>query len=86
MSLLHDVSSERKAQRDLDRKLEELGHSPAVERFLSRYGKIRTRTTHATMLAQYFRWLKEQPPWQGSISPDGLIKDNLICVFDSKAI
>jgi hypothetical protein len=85
-SVIRSVSSEAKAHRDLERRLVELGDSPAVERCLSKYGKVRTKSTYATMLAQYFRWLKEQQGWKGKVSPDLLIEDNLVYISKSETV
>lgn len=70
--------------RTLEKKLEELGPSKAVDRFLSKYGNHNTRTAYAIELAIYFRWLRNA---QGvTMSADELIVDNLRCVFESSAV
>lgn len=74
------MGEEQTSARALEAKLREIGESRAVERFLSRYGKIRTRTTYICLLVKYFRWLKSQGV---DLSPDELVKDNLVCVFRS---
>ena len=86
MSVIPYVGGEAKAQRELELKLRELGESQAIERFLSKYGKIRTKSTYATMLALYFRWFKQEQGWKGEVLPDLLIKDNLVCIFKSEAV
>jgi integrase len=71
-----------RAEKNLERNLKQIGPSEAVERFLSSYGKVRVRDTYSLHLLIFFRWLKEEQGVQ--MSPDELVQDNLICVFDSK--
>jgi integrase len=75
------MGAERKAEQSLASKLREIGPSPAVDRFLRKYGNVRTKATYALELALYLRWLKSKGV---STSPDGLVEDNLRCVFESK--
>jgi integrase len=68
----------REAEQSVARIRRQIGPSEAIDRFLSRYGKIRTQKVYATHLQLYLRWLKEQGV---SMTPDELIQDNLNCVY-----
>jgi integrase len=66
----------------LEKRLEEIGPSEAVARWLSKYGPVQTKLAYAFGLAHYLRWLRTIGV---SMSPDELVLDNLRCVFDSKS-
>ena len=74
-------ATERKAAQSLASKLREIGPSPAVDRFLRKYGNTRTKATYALEVALYLRWLKQRGV---AMNPDGLVEDNLKCVFESR--
>ncbi|MGP8125313.1 MAG: hypothetical protein ACLQEQ_05505 [Nitrososphaerales archaeon] len=54
------MGAEEKAENSLRNKLKEIGPSAALDRFLSQYGKVRTKATYSIELALYLRWLKEK--------------------------
>jgi len=67
------MSVEKKAVNALAVSMRELGASPAVERYISGYGNVRTKQAYALQLALYLRWLKTR----GILTtPDALVKDN----------
>ncbi len=74
----------RQAQirRKTARKIEEMGRSHAVERFLNKYGRDNTKRIYAITLALYLRWLKRKAV---NMTPDELILDNLHCIYESAA-
>ena len=63
--------------------MEEIGPSKALDRFLSRFGNVRTKATYSIELVLYLRWLKTRGV---GMSLDELVRDNLICVFKSDPI
>jgi hypothetical protein len=74
------AARERKDQKELENKLREIGPSQAVDAFLSQYGNVRTKSLYAVELALYLRWLNAK----GIVmTPDELVKDNLVRVFKS---
>ena len=50
-----------------------------MNRFLSGYGNLRTKRSYWVHLTVYFRWLREERGL--TLSPDELVKDNLVCIF-----
>ncbi len=68
---------EEKAAKSLSVILKELGESRAVNRFLSKYGPIQTKRCYAVQLAMYFKWLNATGV---KLSPDEVLKDNLVCI------
>lgn len=50
----------RGAEQELQRKLREIGPSEAIQRFLNKYGRLKTRYSYVLRLALYFRWLRAQ--------------------------
>lgn len=74
------LTAEQKAQNALNMKLKEIGPSEAVSRWLSKYGSVRTRAAYAVEFVFYLRWLKAKGV---KMTPDDLVKDNLVCVFKS---
>lgn len=70
----------RQAEHNLARELREIGPSRALDRFLLKYGNVRTKASYAHVIAMYLRWLKEEGV---NMRIDELIQDNLICVFKS---
>jgi integrase len=70
----------------LDNTLRRIGPSKAVERFLSKYGNVRTQAIYASQLWLYWQYLLgEGLTPRGATEPGALITDNLVCVFESKA-
>jgi integrase len=78
--LVNVKSIEQHYVRAFENTLRKIGPSDAVSRFLSKYGNVRTKAIYACELHLYFRWLKGRDV---SLSPDELIKDNLVCIFKS---
>ncbi|MGD0476930.1 MAG: hypothetical protein ABSB29_02045 [Nitrososphaerales archaeon] len=77
------VGAEKRAENSLRSKLKESGPGRSVDLFLNRYGNIRTKATYAIELALFLRWLKQKDI---RMTPDELVKDNLVCVFKSDPI
>ncbi|HEV2226562.1 MAG TPA: hypothetical protein VGR56_07145 [Nitrososphaerales archaeon] len=73
---------EARFERDLQRKLEEIGDFESVKRFLRAYGNIRTRVGYVTALSLWLRWLKTRGV---NLNPDSLVEDNLERVYGSRA-
>lgn len=63
-----------------ERKRREIGPSRAVERLLAKYGSVSTRKNYLVAIALYLRWLRTRGV---TMSPDELVRDNLVCVFRS---
>jgi hypothetical protein len=75
------TSSETMNQQAFDRGKRALGDGEAVNRFLSSYGNLRTKRSYSVHLTVYLRWLRDE---RGvTLSPDELVKDNLVCIFKS---
>jgi hypothetical protein len=75
------VGIEAQTERSLAKILGEIGDSPAMKRFLSGYGKVRTKAVYVECLVLYRRWLREKKGVDASFGR--LIKDNLENVFGS---
>lgn len=74
------TTAERFFQQEVERKLREIGPSRAVDRLLAKHGSVSTRKNYLIAIALYLRWLKGK----GVImSPDELVRDNLLCIFRS---
>src|SRR5215831_9121494 len=73
---------ERELRHQIEKYLETWGIYESVERFTRKYGKLTTRREYLCDLDLYFRWL---PTVGVSLNPDELVKDNLRCVYESKA-
>jgi hypothetical protein len=73
---------ESQYESNIKHHLERIGHHRSVQRFISRYGKLTTKSAYLTRLDQYLRWLKKEK--DVAMTPDELIRDNLICVFTSE--
>lgn len=74
-----EVRSEREAARYLAR----IGRYDSVDRFIRKYGSVRTRKVYLHALLKYLTWLREV---QGvKMNPDELAADNLRCVYGSDA-
>jgi hypothetical protein len=69
------------AEVELKRLLGRIGPSEAVDRFLAKYGPVRTKRNYAAQLGYYFQWLKAQGI---ALSPDELIQDNIVKVLKSE--
>jgi hypothetical protein len=69
------TSVELTAARELRRRLEQIGPSDCVARFLHTYAKVRVQSLYALHLCLYFRWLRKARGVQ--MTPDELIVDNL---------
>jgi hypothetical protein len=54
------VGIEAQTERRLGKILGEIGESPAMKRFLSGYGKVRTRSVYVGSLVLYCRWFIEK--------------------------
>jgi len=74
---------EKDVSPELGAALRKLGESRAVTKFLNSYGNIRTKA-YCVHLTVYLRWLREENGV--SMSPDELVQDNLICVYESKEV
>lgn len=74
-------TADRKAEKSLELYLKEIGPSRAVERFLSGYGKPRTRCAYAMELMMYRRWLVAEGV---ALGWDDLPRDNLRRIFESE--
>jgi integrase len=74
------VPRKRKHQAEIERKLAELDHDPAVVNLLSKYANLGTQSTYLDELALYLRWLNGRGILQ---TPSQLITDNLSCIFKS---
>lgn len=72
----------RHANKELEYALREVGPSQAVTRFLSKYTNVNTKAAYAAQLRLYFRWLNSKGV---VMTPDQLMKDNLVCIFNSDA-
>lgn len=66
-----------------DQLLARIGEYQSVQRFLSRYGKVSSRTAALFHLNRYLAWLKAKGV---GMTPDELITDNLQCVYESSAV
>jgi Phage integrase family len=78
------TSIEKQYARELETRiagLRKLGPCESVDRFLRGYGKLGTKRVYASNLLMYFKWLRMTKKVE--LSPDELIKDNLMCVFKS---
>jgi len=71
---------ERYLQSKTEKKVAELGNSPAVRRFLTKYGNLSTKFIYVNDLVLYQRHLREEGIL---LTPDELLLDNLRCQFDS---
>lgn len=76
--------SESEGETDLARHLRKLGKSQAAARFLQSYGKKGVRALYAYNLGRYYRWLRTEKGID--LGLDGLIRDNLVCVFRSDPV
>ena len=76
--------SELEDETDLARHVRKLGESQAASRFLESYGKRGVRATCAYSLGRYHKWLRAEKGID--LGLDGLIRDNLICVFRSDLV
>lgn len=74
------TACERERRGELERKLHEIGPSEAVTRLINKYGSLSTQKNYAIAIVLYLRWLKERDV---QLTPDELVKDNLVCVFKS---
>lgn len=80
LPLHRNVTADERAEKNIARFLREVGPSKAVERFLSGYGRVRTRSAYIVELVEYKRWLANEGvtlPW------DELPVDNLRLVYGS---
>jgi integrase len=68
----------RDAEVMVARIMRELGPSEALDRYVSRYAKVRTQKAYLMHIQLYLRWLKGEGK---DFTPDGLVQDNLNCVF-----
>jgi hypothetical protein len=76
--------SELEGETDLARHLRKLGESQAASRFLQSYGKKRVRAIYTYNLGRYYKWLRTEKGIE--LGLDGLIQDNLVCVFRSDPV
>ncbi len=74
------TASERYLQKEVERKLKEIGPSEAIDRLLSKYGSTSTKKNYLTAVALFLRWLRVRGI---GLTPDQLVKDNLVCIFNS---
>ncbi len=73
---------EKRIRGKIESKLQEMGQSEAVQRFLNKYGKDNTKRIYAISLALYLRRLRERGI---NLTPDELVVDNLRCIYESSA-
>ena len=78
------VGIEAQTERRLGKILGEIGESPAMKRFLSGYGKVRTKSLYVECLVLYRRWLREKKGVDFSF--DAPVRDNLENVFGSDPV
>ena len=83
-SIVMETSQERKVKGQIKKLLEKYKGSKAVNRFAEKYAKIETKRAYLIAVDYYFRWLKTEKKIE--MTPDELIKDNLVCVYKSEAI
>jgi integrase len=76
------TSVEATAARELRRRLEEIGPSECVARYIRSYAKVRVQSLYALHLLLYFRWLRKSR--EVPMTPDELIVDNLRCIYRSE--
>lgn len=76
--LQRNVSADERAERNVARFLKEVGPSMAVERLLSGYGRVRTRSAYVVELVEYKRWLAKE---EVALGWDELPRDNLRLVY-----
>lgn len=74
-----DVRSEREAAGYLAR----IGKYDSVDRFIRKYGNVRTRRVYLSGLLKYLTWLREVQGVQ--MDPDAMAADNLKCVYGNEA-
>src|SRR5271167_3500465 len=72
---------ELKMQARTERLLLTWGRYESIKRFMRKISKVSTRFCYLLMLDQYFRWLRDAKGV--TMDPDGLVKDNLECVYNS---
>jgi len=72
---------ERKSEREAENYLRKIGQFETVERFIRKYGNVRTRRVYLHSLLKHLNGRKHE----GGVlmTPDELISDNLKCVFGS---
>jgi integrase len=75
-----NVTADQRAEKNVARFLEKVGPSRAVERFLSGYGRVRTRSAYIVELVEYKRWLAKEGV---DLGWDELPRDNLRRIFES---
>ena len=78
------VGIEAQTERRLGKILGEIGERPAMKRFLSGYGKVRTKSLYVECLVLYRRWLREKKGVDFSF--DAPVRDNLENVFGSDPV
>ncbi len=71
---------QRDTESQVRSKLRLIGPSAAVKRFVDAYGKVKTKRNYLVCLWRYLGWLKSKGV---TMTPDELVKDNLLCVFKS---
>jgi len=70
-------------KRAAENDLNEIGrNSKAVRRWIDQYTLPTTRATYTSHLKLFLRWLREMK--KIGLTPDELVRDNLICVFKSQ--
>ncbi len=74
------MTADERAEKNVARFLKEVGPSKAVERFLTGYGRMRTRSAYIVELVEYKRWLANEGV---ALSWDELPADNLRLVYGS---
>ncbi|MDG6964194.1 MAG: hypothetical protein JRM74_00480 [Nitrososphaerota archaeon] len=78
--LQRNVTADERAEKNVARFLKEVGPSMAVERFLSGYGRVRTRSAYVVELVEYKRWLAKEGV---ALGWDALPRDNLRLIYGS---
>src|SRR5437870_4850857 len=73
--------SREQTEKTVARALDKIGPSAAVNRFLSKYGNLRTKANYAVQLHLFLQWLRQDK--RIATNPDSLIWDNLACIFKS---